>query len=299
MLRVWLELDVEFLDFLGLGAGGVGPFEQDRTDKGFLPSFRLVDAAASTGRAGVTASYRSPITMPDGQIMASYAPTAGALAWRLVAVNPRSNAQTTLLSPPGGRAYVDAVLAIKYPARVLFLNRRQLVFGGGTYRYESGFLANAEVFGREFTASVLPGWRFRKDSFILPVFAGLDVQDHRLSPDDPSNKLRGTSAGFRGGFELWYEPNAGTMVSADVFSTMIGPSYSGHAAFGWRVFDRFYLGPEIQAFAYDNSYRQFRAGAHITAFKTETAEWSAGAGWARDSDHREGVYGRVGVLMRR
>ena len=175
----------------------------------------------------------------------------------------------------------------------------KLVFGGGTYRYESGFLANAEVFGREFTASVLPGWRFRKDSFILTVFAGLDVQDHRLSPDDPSNKLRGTSAGFRGGFELWYEPNAGTMVSADVFSTMIGPSYSGHAAFGWRVFDRFYLGPEIQAFAYDNSYRQFRAGAHITAFKTETAEWSAGAGWARDSDHREGVYGRVGVLMRR
>ncbi|NVB79270.1 MAG: hypothetical protein HOV81_12785 [Kofleriaceae bacterium] len=117
---------------LGIFNRSVGPFEQDRTDKGYLPSFKLVDAAAATGRSGATAAYRSPVTMPDGQIMASYAPTAGALAWRLVAVNPRTNAQTTLLAPAGGRAYVDAVLAIKYPARQLYLNRRQLVFGGGT-----------------------------------------------------------------------------------------------------------------------------------------------------------------------
>ena len=28
-------------------------------------------------------------------------------------------------------------------------------------------------------------------------------------------------------------------------------------------------------------------------------EWSAGAGWATDTDRRDGIYGRVGILVRR
>jgi len=110
----------------------IGPVEQGRADPGYLASVRIIDGGAATGRAGATAAYRAPFYMPDGQIMASYAPQASALAWRIVAVNPRTGAQTTLLSPPGGKAYVDAVLAYKYPARQLYLNRRQLVFGGGS-----------------------------------------------------------------------------------------------------------------------------------------------------------------------
>ncbi|HEY5944007.1 MAG TPA: hypothetical protein VIV40_00875, partial [Kofleriaceae bacterium] len=122
------------------GAGGalaifnrsIGPFEQGRSDPGYLPSLRIIDGGTATGRAGSAGSYRSPFLLPDGQIMASFAPSATALAWRLVAVNPRTGAQTTLESPAGGRAIVDAVLAYKYPARPLYANRRQLVFGGST-----------------------------------------------------------------------------------------------------------------------------------------------------------------------
>ncbi len=108
----------------------IGPVEQDRTDAGYLPSLRIIDGATATGRSGSPGAYRSPFPMPDGQIMASFAPNAGALAWQLVAVNPRTGARTTLQAPGGGRAIVDAVLAYKYPARLLYNNRRQLVFGG-------------------------------------------------------------------------------------------------------------------------------------------------------------------------
>jgi hypothetical protein len=109
----------------------IGPFEQGRelVDPGFLPSMKLIDAATASGRAGATGAYRAPFYMPDGQILASFT-TTGSLAWSLVAVNPRTQARTTLLAPPGGRAYVDGVLAYKYPARQLYNNRRQLVFGG-------------------------------------------------------------------------------------------------------------------------------------------------------------------------
>ena len=115
---------------LGIFNRSIGTFEQGRTDPGYLPSFRLIDEASATGRAGSPGAYRSPFPMPDGQIMASFAPAAGALAWQLVAVNPRTSARTTLLAPAGGRAIVDAVLAYKYPARPFYDNRRQLVFGG-------------------------------------------------------------------------------------------------------------------------------------------------------------------------
>jgi hypothetical protein len=116
---------------LGIFNRSVGPFEEGRAavDPGYLPSVRLIDAGTATGRAGSANAYRSPFYMPDGQIMASYAATAS-LAWSLVAVNPRTQTRTTLLAPGGGRAYVDAVIAYRYPARQLYNNRRQLVFGG-------------------------------------------------------------------------------------------------------------------------------------------------------------------------
>jgi hypothetical protein len=107
----------------------IGPFESGRTDPGYLPSVRMIDTASASGRSGASGAYRAPFYMPDGQIMASFT-SVGSLAWSIVAVNPRTGQRTTLLAPPGGRAYVDAVLAYKYPARELYANRRQLVFGG-------------------------------------------------------------------------------------------------------------------------------------------------------------------------
>ena len=178
----------------------------------------------------------------------------------------------------------------------------KIAFGSGIYRYHSGALGG-EVTGRQFTASALPGWRFKRGRFTLTGFAGLEIQQHRLSPNDPESKLRGTKAGLRGGFELWYEPTRATMIAADLSATTIGPSHSGRLAFGWRLFDRFYFGPEIAGFTYDDNYRQLRLGLHLTGlrlapFNLGPFEWTLGAGWARDSDDRESLYARFGMILR-
>jgi hypothetical protein len=115
---------------LGIFNRSIGPFEAGRTDPGYLPSFRTIGDAGATGHMGATTGYRNPFYMPDGTILASFAPSVTALAWKLVMVSPRTSQQTTLLDPGAGRAAVDAVIAYKYPARTLYLNRRQLVFGG-------------------------------------------------------------------------------------------------------------------------------------------------------------------------
>jgi len=114
----------------------VGAFEAGRDDPGFLPSVTLPDPAA-TGRVGraTDGAYRSPSPLLDGRILASYAAFEGdlsradQLAFELVAVDPRTGGRETLLSSPG-ESLVEAVLALAHPPRPLYLNRRQLVFGG-------------------------------------------------------------------------------------------------------------------------------------------------------------------------
>jgi len=154
----------------------------------------------------------------------------------------------------------------------------KLMFGGGLYHYNSGALGNIEVAGREFAASVLPGWRFVHDNLFVTVFLGYDFQNHRLTPDDVSAGLRGSYNGLRTGFELWWQPTVSTMVAADASVSTIGPGYNVRLAAGVRAFDSFYFGPEIQAFGADDNYRQFRAGVHVTGFRTGLFEWSVGAG---------------------
>ena len=175
----------------------------------------------------------------------------------------------------------------------------KLIFGGGVYRYTSGALGDTEVLGTQLAGGVLPGWRFVRDNLTVTAFLGLDVQRHKLLPDDPSAGLRGTYVGARTGFELWYQPTATTMVAADASVSTIGLSYNARLAAGLRAFDSFYLGPEVQAFAADGNYRQLRAGMHITGLRFGQFEWSAGAGWATDTDRRSGAYGKLGVFTRR
>lgn len=174
----------------------------------------------------------------------------------------------------------------------------KLLVGGGSYRYRSGALGDVEVDGEQYALFALPGWRFRSGAVTAMVFAGFDIQHHRLTPDDPSSGLRGIVSGFRAGTEVWIKPSPGGMIAVDASFSSIGPSYGARAALGWRVAERFYVGPEIGGFAGEDSYNQLRVGLHVTAFRTGIYEWSAAAGWAFDSDERESLYGRFGLLIR-
>jgi hypothetical protein len=111
----------------------VGPMELDRNDSGFLKSMKVIDPAATGRLAATNGAYRSPVGLPSGQIMVSHAPVtnlaAGSFDWDIVAIDQVTGARTTLIG--GAKAQLDAVLAYKYPARTLYENRRQLVFGGG------------------------------------------------------------------------------------------------------------------------------------------------------------------------
>lgn len=174
----------------------------------------------------------------------------------------------------------------------------KVMISGGRYRYMSGAFNNAWVIGTDGEAQVLPGWRFKRDRLEFKVFAGLDIKNDITSPYDPDARLRGTSLGARAAVKLWFEPTPVSMLAADASLASIATSYSARVAYGWRLRDWFYLGPEGQTFACIG-YSQLRFGAHLTGLKTGLWEWSAAAGWSEDSDRRSSLYLRLGVLTRR
>lgn len=115
---------------LGVFNRSVGPFESGRTDPGYLPSVKVLDA---------TQRYRTPVSLPDGSIMVSRA-TSGT-NFDIVMVNPRTG-QAANLFTASNQIRVDAQLVYKYPARKMYDNRRQLVFGGSA---EPGATGDAVV----------------------------------------------------------------------------------------------------------------------------------------------------------
>jgi hypothetical protein len=166
----------------------------------------------------------------------------------------------------------------------------------GTYQYRAGALGYVPVTGWMTGGSVVPGLHFKRDGVSIAAYAGVDMQVHRLSQFDPGNRLQGHYVGARVAVDLWAEPSPRSMVTASATVTTICGAYAARVAAGWRLFDRFYLGPEAVASG-GPEYRQLRLGMHITGLKVELFdwrfEWQGGVSYAFDDDNNDGIYARL------
>jgi hypothetical protein len=143
--------------------------------------------------------------------------------------------------------------------------------------------------------------QFKRQSFTVALYGGIDFQTHRLSMFDPGNDLQGRHVGFRGAIDVWVEPTPRSMVTASATMSSIGSTYAARVAAGRRMLDRFYLGPEAIVFGGED-YSQVRIGLHMTGLKVRVFgwrfEWQGGLGYAVDDDRNRGPYARLGVLWR-
>jgi len=170
------------------------------------------------------------------------------------------------------------------------------LLNGGAYSYHSG-VPPTTIDGTLLSGALMPGWRFARDSLTVSVFAGAVVQDYRLRPADPGSRLHGLYEGGQFSGEVWYQPSQNTMVAVNGSIASIGPTGILRAALGLRAFDAMFIGPETAAL-WCGAFQQYEFGAHITGFRFNALEWSAGGGWAMDSDRRSGPYLRLGVSVK-
>lgn len=188
----------------------------------------------------------------------------------------------------GGMMWSPAGLIREGPVLKLF-------YAGGFYRYDAG---TARVMGAHDTVAILPGWHFVRGGLDVTVYGGADLQYHRTSPYDPGNRLNGGHAGLRIGADLWWQPRKHWMVTSSLSASTVGNSYGVRLAGGRHLWERLWIGPEIEASG-DRIYRQLRVGMHVTALRFWFGEWTVSTGYVRDSGRRDGVYGRLGLLVRR
>lgn len=172
----------------------------------------------------------------------------------------------------------------------------KMLLDGGRYSYVSGGLQQA-IDGTMVSAAALPGWRLTHDGLTVTLFAGPLVQDYRLAPNDPGSRLNGFYLGGQTEADIWYQPNTFTMASFEGAISSIGPTGYIRGAIGLRLFASAFVGPEMGQF-WCADYEQLEFGAHVTALRIHSAEWSIGSGWAVASDKRSGPYLRLGVSTR-
>ena len=144
----------------------------------------------------------------------------------------------------------------------------KLLAGAGSYQYLSGALGDVEVTGRQFTGFAMAGYRFVRDKLFVTVFAGVDVQYHWFTPYDPTNNLRGPHAGIRGAIEFWYEPDALTMWAADASVDQRGTELFGARRIRLAPVRCVLCRPRSRGFAGGDTYKQWRAGIHVTGFRS-------------------------------
>jgi WD40 repeat protein len=202
-------LDRNFLIILSdpgaLGGGGalatfnrsIGPFEADRaSDVTFVKSMVIVDPAA-TGTGATAGAYRSPFSLPNGEILASYAANVtNAMTdvprFALVAVDPASGTRRALASDPA-LSYVEAALGYKRGETALFSNLPQLVFGGHSGDANLGsdglmHLPDASVLATLLGANLRRG----RDVAAMDAAVALKVYQEQPPPNASPGGLMGT-----------------------------------------------------------------------------------------------------------
>jgi Cellulose biosynthesis protein BcsS len=145
-------------------------------------------------------------------------------------------------------------------------------------------------------AAIMPGYKFSRDKADLQLLGGGAAEVDAKSTDGAAAKWR-VKVGAQVSADLWWEPTHLLMLQTSISATTIDSGFSARAAVGWRLFHRFWVGPEVTA-SRDYFSSQYRVGAHLTGLRTDQYEWSIAGGGVWDSYQREGIYARIGIVMR-
>jgi hypothetical protein len=234
--------------------------------------------------------------------------------------NPPKSSLATLFGPPTSEKPAFDFLTGGMPDQMLYFSGTEVqswgfsAYAGAQWMpksfYKDGFIMRFTMSNSLFSyktpdrrydtnilrAAVMPGYRFKINNLEVQVLAGVDIAIDTLAIDQHFASLRGKT-GARITADLWWEPTPSWMLQYSVSRTLIDDALTMRAAVGWRLLDRFWIGPE--ASISDDIYsREFRVGAHLTGFHTAEYEWTLALGHVQDNFQRSGLYGRFGLVLR-
>jgi hypothetical protein len=166
----------------------------------------------------------------------------------------------------------------------------------GAYSYYPSNFFLGKVNGVLVGGAFLMGYEWVFKGATVAVFGGAEVLNTSISPNDPNNQAKGTSAGFKIATDFYVTPTDTTMVSGVLSYSTNFNSYYGRVKFGMSLADRIYVGPEFGALG-DNFFQQWRIGAHITGLRFGLAQFGGAIGFLNDRVRGGGLYGTLDTRL--
>ncbi len=159
----------------------------------------------------------------------------------------------------------------------------------GRYSYVAGN-GLGRVTGTQADGSFMVGYEWVLNAATVAIYAGAEVNDNRLSINDPGNASKGLHAGAKIAADFYMNPTPNTMVSGVLSYTMAANAYYTRFKFGMAVAPQLFIGPEALVLG-DNFYSQWRVGVHLTGLRLGMMQFGLSGGYLEDKVRGKGGYG--------
>lgn len=164
----------------------------------------------------------------------------------------------------------------------------------GRYDYPDAGVPGTSIDATDRSLDVMLGYQKVFGGFSATVYAGYEVRDVELKPDDPTNSVRATQDGFKVAFDLETADGRPVYFAIDSSYSTAFDTFYGQARLGYN-FGRFILGPEFEYYRDDEDESE-RVGAFLSkAFTVRDglfAEFTVNGGYQFVDDN--GAGGRSG-----
>ena len=182
--------------------------------------------------------------------------------------------------------------------------RIRVMAGYGGYYYDgvvniAGQILPVTFTGETYAAEGFLGYQFRYGAWTGKLFAGIDHQQHIITPFDPSNVVTGVATGVKAIIENWinfgaFGVNAWTSLDGS-YSTAFN-SYNVQLKSAANLIGPFDLGFEIGAFG-NKTLHAGRAGL-LARYQGDLVEISLTGGVSGDYDKPTNPYGNITALTK-
>jgi len=175
------------------------------------------------------------------------------------------------------------------------------LFGYGEYEYGTRFPGAVggiptTVDGEITTGEIMGGYQLAGPNTVLKVFAGVQFQDHDLSPNDVRNPVRGGETGAKFQGEIYQNLSESVWASAiGTYSTSFD-TYWTRGRLGFEVAPDWSIGPEAGIFGNDR-FDQWRVGGFARRQFGSNA-LTLNAGFADDRNEGDSAYGGATYSLR-
>lgn len=157
--------------------------------------------------------------------------------------------------------YSESIAALNHDMAKDGLRLR--VSGGlAVYQYAAPDDSGGNIDGQLWQFDFMPGYQIVRGAHSIGGYVGADLQDSELDPDDPTNPVRGTAAGFKvaGNYDFGDDKRPFEASLVGEYSTAF-ETYYAELRVGARVIDKLFIGPAAEMDG-QTGYESWRLGGY-------------------------------------